>query len=249
MKNLPLFAFLSLLSPMKTWATQIEYEMTDICRATINVMHKRDISGMTATSLNDGTARVQYVRPEDGKVFSFRCHSSEKHSLSILNETLPDQHWIGEQADDVQYSYWINKDKLVIHSYHQDHINDVSFSQNDFPVSSVYIQDNEKLRNFAKILARDYPGGKLKLSKVHPVVKKTMISYRLDFETSSKSLQLQPGGEYGNKTYFENEGRLKAWEERFCSADLKKIMHDNHIDFVSGVTLSNGKEQLMTACF
>lgn len=249
MKKHSLMIAMFLLLPLQTWAAQNEFQMTDICRAALNVMLKRDLSIMKATSLSDGSARVQYTRSQDGKEFSYRCRSADGHTIGILDETLTGPRWYGEQPEDVQRSYLIKEERLIIHSSYRGSSENESYSHNEFPVTADDKEDNEELKSFGKLLAESYPAGKVKLIKTFHVTTKPKNSYRLDFETSEKALLSQHGADVDSKIYEGNEARVTAWQDKFCSPELKKIMRDNHIDFVSGFTFSKGQQQFAAVCF
>jgi hypothetical protein len=250
MKKKLLTTALFLLLPWQTWAEQNEYLMTDICRATLHIMLDRDLSIMKATSLSDGSARVQYTRPQDGKAFSYRCRSIDGSTLGILDETIAEPRWYGEQPRDTQRSYRVREGRLIIHTFHEGSGNDESFSHVDFPVYADSKEgDNEALKHYGTLLAGSYSAGKLKLIKAYHVTKTPMNAYRLDFETSEKALLSQPGGDENPQTHDVNEARATAWRDQFCSSELKKIMRANSIDLVSGFTFSKGKRQLIAPCF
>ena len=113
MKRVMFFA-LSLLAPFQLWAAPSEYQMTDICRATLNDMLHRDLKTMKATQLNDGSARVQYIRPDDSKAYSYRCRSTDGVTIGILHEDITDPRWYGEEPGDEQRSYRIKNGNLII---------------------------------------------------------------------------------------------------------------------------------------
>lgn len=250
MKKQLLLTALSFLLPWQAWADQDEYLMTDICRAALHVMLKRDLSIMKATSLSDGSARVQYTRPQDGKAFSYRCRSTDGSTLGILDETITGPRWYGEQPEDIQRSYRIREGRLIIHTSYKGSGDDESFSHVEFPVYADRKEgDNEALKHYGTLLAGSYPAGKLKLVKAYHVTTKPMNAYRLDFETSEKALLSQLGGDENPQIHDSNEAKATAWEGRFCSAELKGIMRANGIDFVSGFTSNKGKQQLIATCF
>ncbi len=126
-----LFVLLCMM-PVQLWAASNEYLMTDICRAALNVMLQRDISIMVATKVEDGSARVKYARPQDGKVFSYRCRSTDGHTIGILDETLVEPRWYGERPTDIQRSYTIKDDTLFIRTIYHGDLAEEIFLHNQF---------------------------------------------------------------------------------------------------------------------
>lgn len=54
-------------------AAQNSNEMDFICRATISSIFNRDISIIKSVGMKEGIVNTQYVRPDDGSVWSNRC--------------------------------------------------------------------------------------------------------------------------------------------------------------------------------
>lgn len=124
------------MMPVQICAASNEYPMTDICRATLNVMLKRDISIMVATKIDDGSARVKYTRPQDGKAFSYRCRSIDGHTIGILDETLVEPRWYGERSTDIQRSYKVKDDVLFIRTIYGGDLSEDIFSHNQLSVDN-----------------------------------------------------------------------------------------------------------------
>lgn len=250
MKRVMFFA-LSLLAPFQLWAAPSEYQMTDICRATLNDMLHRDLKTMKATQLNDGSARVQYIRPDDGKAFSYRCRSTDGVTIGILHEDITDPRWYGEEPGDEQRSYHIKNGSLIIRTVTSisGTVFEKVYSHVEFPV----LPDgkNEKiefLENYGTEVAKNFAGKKLKLSKTYHVITKPLNSYRLDFETSAKELLTASGGAENDAIYDANQIKISAWHKAFCTPQLKKFMYDNQIDMVSGFIGNKGENETIAPC-
>lgn len=247
-----IFGTLLLLTPLQIWAAESEYSMTDICRAVLSDMLNRDLSIMNATQLEDSSARVQYTRPQDGKPLSYRCRSTGGSTIGILDENISGPRWYGESSDDVQRSYQIVDEQLIIHSFSplSKTSSEKIYSHTEFPLKK---NSKDTLSNFLQTYgssaAKNYSGGKLKFTKAYQVVQKPLNSYRLDFETSAKELLSNPAGTENDDIYNANLKRTEAWENAFCKPELKKFMQEKNIDMVSGFILNKGKNQSIAACF
>lgn len=246
-----IFGALFFVMPVQLLAAESEYPMTDVCRATLNDMLNRDLSIMNATQIEDGSVRVQYTRPQDGKLFSYRCRSTDGSTIGILDENISGPRWYGELPDDIQRSYRIKDGKLIIRSFSplSETSSEKIYSTAEFP-----LKKNSKdtlsnfLRTYGSSVAKNYSGGKLKFTRAYQVVQKPLNSYRLDFETSAKELLSNPAGSESDDIYNENFKKTEAWENAFCTPELKKFMQEKNIDMVSGFIISKGKNQSIAAC-
>lgn len=223
--------------------------MADICRATLHDMLKRDISTMKSTLLGDGSARVQYTRPQDGQKFSYRCRSVDGHSIGILNETLNGPRWYGESPEDIQKSYLIKDGNLIIRTSYRGEVSATSFSHADFPGNSDSGKEgNTALTQYGSSLQNTFGNGKVKLAKAYQVMSKPLNTYRIDFDTTAKRLLTQPGADGNEAIFDENMKKTESWEAAFCTNELKKIMKENGIDMVTGVLTNSGKTHSMAPC-
>lgn len=250
MKRVSFFA-LTLLAPFQLWAATGEYQMTDICRATLNDMLHRDLNTMKATQLNDGSARVQYIRPSDGKAFSYRCRSTDGVTIGILHEDITDPRWYGEKPGDEKRSYHIKNGSLIIRTVTSisGTVSEEVYSHVEFPVLPDGKNDqSEFLKNYGTVVAKNFTGEKLKLSKTYHVITKPLNSYRLDFETSAKELLTASGGAENDAIYDANQIKISAWDKAFCTPQLKKFMSENQIDMVSGFIGNKGENQTISPC-
>jgi len=246
-----IFGALFFVMPLQLLAAESEYPMTDVCRATLNSMLNRDLSIMNATQIEDGSVRVQYTRPQDGKLFSYRCRSTDGSTISILDENISGPRWYGELPDDIQRSYRIKDEKLIIRSFSplSETSSEKFYSHAEFP-----LKKNSKdtlsdfLQTYGSSIAKNYLGGKLKFTRAYHVVQKPLNSYRLDFETSAKELLSNPAGSDNDDIYNANFKKTEAWENAFCTAELKKFMQEKNIDMVSGFIISKQKNQSIAAC-
>jgi len=246
-----IFGALFFVMPVQLLAAESEYPMTDVCRATLNDMLNRDLSIMNATQIEDGSVRVQYTRPQDGKLFSYRCRSTDGSTIGILDENISGPRWYGELPDDIQRSYRIKDGKLIIRSFSplSETSSEKIYSTAEFP-----LKKNSKdtlsnfLRTYGSSVAKNYSGGKLKFTRAYQVVQKPLNSYRLDFETSAKELLSNPAGSENDDIYNANFKKTEAWENAFCTPELKKFMQEKNIDMVSGFIISKGKNQSIAAC-
>ncbi|WLS81166.1 hypothetical protein Q3V30_22180 (plasmid) [Erwinia pyri] len=239
------------LTPLQLWAAESEYQITDICRATLNDMLHRDLETMKATLLNDGSARVQYVRPNDGKSFSYRCRSIDGVSIGILHEDITEPRWYGEEPEDVQRSYRIINGKLIIRTITNisKTVSEEVYSHVEFPVGPK-IENNKSafLESYGTKIAESFAGKKLKLGKAYQVITKPLNSYRIDFETSAKDLLSQSGGGDDDAIYSANQIKNESWHQAFCTQELKKFMASNHIDMISGFISNKGENELISPC-
>lgn len=220
------FGALFFFAPLQLWAAESEYQMTDICRATLNDMHHRYLKTMKATQLNDGSARVQYIRPDDGKAFSYRCRSTDGVTIGILHEDITDPRWYGEEPGDEQRSYRITNGKLIIRTVTSitGTVFEEVYSHVEFPVGPDGKNDqSEFLKSYGTEVAKNFAGKKLKLSKAYQVITKPLNSYRLDFETSAKELLTVPGGAENDAIYDANQIKIRAWDKAFCTPELKNL--------------------------
>lgn len=248
MKIIILSTLIGLVS-FSSHAQNDEYQMTDICRATLNEMLKRDISTMNSTLLADGSARVQYTRPQDGKKFSYRCRSVDGH-IGILDETLTGPRWYGELPEDVQRMYVVNDNSLIIRSFYKGSLSETFFSHADFPnTPESYKDETPVLTQYGTSIAKTFGNGKVKLTKAYHVVSKPLNTYRIDFDTSSKRLLIQPGAEDDNAIYDENTKKNETWLAAFCTDELKKIMTEKGIDMVTGFLSNSGQTETIAPCF
>lgn len=249
MKIIILSTLIGLVS-FPLYAQNDEYQMTDICRATLNEMLKRDISTMNSTLLVDGSARVQYMRPQDGQKFSYRCRSVDGHSIGILDETLTGPRWYGESPEDIQRSYLVKDNNLIIRSIYQGNVSEKFFSHADFSnTPESYKDETPVLTQYGTSIAKTFGNGKVKLTKAYHVVSKPPNTYRIDFDTSSKRLLTQPGAEDDNAIYDENTKKTETWQAAFCTDQLKKIMTEKGMDMVTGVLINSGQTHSIAPCF
>ncbi|WP_039661218.1 hypothetical protein [Pantoea sp. MBLJ3] len=248
MKIIILGALVSFAS-LTAHAQDDEYPMTDICRATLNDMLKRDISTMNSTLLADGSARVKYTRPQDGQKFSYRCRSVDGH-IGILDESLTGPRWYGELPEDIQRMYVVKDNSLIIRSIYRGDVSETFFSHADFSNKPEnYKDETPVLTQYGTSIAKTFGNGKVKLTKAYHVVSKPLNTYRIDFDTSSKRLLTQPGAEDDNAIFDENTKKTETWEAAFCTNDLKKIMTEKGMDMVTGVLLNNGQTHSIAPCF
>lgn len=245
-----IFSALFGLVSFQLHAEKNEYLMTDICRATLNVMLKRDLSIMNSTSLGDGSARVQFTRPQDGKRFSYLCRSTDGHTIGVLDETLTRPRWYGELPADIQRSYSIKAGNLIIRTSYQGNISDELFSHNEFPVISGGSNDESTiLQQYGDSLEKSFHNGNIKMVKAYHVMSKPLNTYRIDFDTSEKKLLSQPGADKNNAIYQANLNKTKAWVKAFCTPELRKIMNEKSIDIVSGIITNRGNKHSISPCF
>lgn len=96
-----------------------------------------------------------------------------------------------------------------------------------------------------------------KLSNIYPVeyvkyiqtTKEPLVAYRIDFNTSEKSLLSIPNAASDEKLKLQNLAITKVWEKAFCKPELIIEMRKNNIDVVSGFLINNGKDQRGAVCF
>lgn len=240
-----------LIAPFRLLAAETEYEMSDICRATLNTMLNRDISIMKATQLADGSARVQFTRPQDGKNFSYRCRSTEGQRIGILDETISGPRWYGEQPTDMQRSFKIDNGTLAIRSFSSVSSTPTEsfYSHTDFNRAAQNDDETSKeLAGYSTDLAVNYAEGKLRFIKAYHVDASPLNAYRVDFESAAKELQSLPGGDEDDNTYRINSARVQAWQSRFCSSEIMKLMQKKQIAMISGFVLNGSKSQIVAVC-
>lgn len=249
-----IFGALFLVMPLPLLAAESEYPMTDVCRATLNDMLNRDLSIMNATQIEDGSVRVQYTRPQDGKLFSYRCRSPDGSTIGILDENISGPRWYGELPDDIQRSYRIKDGKLIIRSFSplSETSSEKLYSHIELSASSdgnTKDENSEILKKYGIRLQNKTSDGKLQFRKVSHTMTKPLNSYLMNFETSVKAYVTPPAEEVDTAIEKSNARIQLAWDKSFCTTELKKIMNENQIDNIDALLVSKGVDQALSVCF
>jgi len=84
------------------------------------------------------------------------------------------------------------------------------------------------------------------------VVKTTetpLRAYQIKFKTNHQALMAERNAERDQKAYLINRGKTEAWQQKFCTPELKTIMQVFGIDLVSGDFANmKGETQSMAVC-
>lgn len=69
---------------------------------------------MTAQLIGRNITRVQYIREQDGRRFSFQCKLLDGYRMALLDETLNGPRWYGDDLADSQLTYRVTDTAIII---------------------------------------------------------------------------------------------------------------------------------------
>lgn len=120
-----------------------------------------------------------------------------------------------------------------------------------FSTQSIVWADNlhQGLDEYGKRVSATSENGAIKYVKAYQTTEKPLNAYRMDFDTSEKTLLSVPNAANDKTAKLQNLAITKAWEVKFCQPDLINFMLKNNIDMVSGALISKGEMQRMAVCF
>lgn len=86
----------------------------ELCKYGVATNYGRPIEIMTAQLLGRNITRVQYIREQDGRRFSFQCKLLNGYRMALLDETLNGPRWCGEDLADSQLTYRVTDTAIII---------------------------------------------------------------------------------------------------------------------------------------
>lgn len=86
----------------------------ELCKYGVATNYGRSVETMAAQLVGSNITRVQYTREQDGRRFSFQCKLLNGNRMALLDETLGEPRWYGEDLADSQITYRITETAIII---------------------------------------------------------------------------------------------------------------------------------------
>lgn len=104
------------VAPLASHANVAPFTLSQICLAGVATFYGRSVDIMKAQVLLGDEIRVTYTRPEDGKLFSFKCrnHPKSNYRLNFYDESLNGARWYGADMADQQTFYTVKDNVLIM---------------------------------------------------------------------------------------------------------------------------------------
>lgn len=86
----------------------------ELCKYGVATNYDRPVETMTGQLIGSNITRVQYTREQDGRRFSFQCKLLNGSRMALLDETLGEPRWYGEDLADSQITYRVTDTAIII---------------------------------------------------------------------------------------------------------------------------------------
>ena len=93
-------------------------------------------------------------------------------------------------------------------------------------------------------------GARFELQSVEPTMKVPVYTYKVIFATDSAELMSLKDAATNPSSFATNTGKRLAWEAKYCTAELKRIMLRHGLDMVAAeITDMKMQTQMIAVCF
>lgn len=123
-------AFTIIIFCLSYEAKSIEFTTEQICKAGIASMYKRDPKTIKTTTLSENIVKIEYQRPQDKKMFSYKCRLVD-NSIQTYDTSLNGARWYGSEPSDSKLMYLKKNDRLIIRDIFNENIQEYYYSVND----------------------------------------------------------------------------------------------------------------------
>lgn len=105
------------------------------------------------------------------------------------------------------------------------------------------------LNDYGRKVAASGEPGVFKYAHVQQTMSGPFVSYVVKFSTSDISFRSEPAAATDHKAFLTNTGRRIVWEAKFCTQELREMMHLYKVNLVNGnLTDDAGETQFIASC-
>lgn len=105
------------------------------------------------------------------------------------------------------------------------------------------------LEELAQKLVSSISDGSVHYWEAYRTSEKPLNVYKVDFRTSNLALLSAPDASSNRMSFAANVGKRTAWEEAFCTPELRRLMIAHRIDLVvGGLSDAHGRNQFLAVC-